>query len=228
MTNIKENDKDRKIVVGITHGDFNGISYEVIIKTLMDPRMLEICTPVVYGSSKIASYHRKALNINDFNFNLVKKAEFASPKRQNIVNVTEQEVKIDIGESTEIAGKLSLMALEMATEDLKNKHIDVLVTAPINKKNIQSGTFNFQGHTEYLAERFNSPNHLMMMVANNFRIGFATGHVPIKNVSEALTEDIILRKLIVMNNTLIRDFGINKPKIALLGLNPHSGDEGVI
>jgi len=228
MTNIKEIDKDRKIVVGITHGDFNGIGYEVIIKTLMDPRMLEICTPVVYGSSKIASYHRKALNINDFNFNLVKKAEFASAKRQNIVNVTEQEVKIDIGESTEIAGKLSLTALEMATNDLKNKHIDVLVTAPINKKNIQSGTFAFKGHTEYLAEKFGSSNFLMMMVARDLRIGFVTGHIPIKSVSENLTEELILRKLVVMNNSLIRDFGISKPKIALLGLNPHSGDEGVI
>lgn len=228
MSNIKEQDKDHKVIVGITHGDFNGIGYEIIIKTLMEPRMLEICTPVVYGSSKIASYHRKALNINDFNFNLVKKAEFASPKRQNIVNCTEQEVKIDIGESTEIAGKLSLTALEMSVEDLKNKHIDVLVTAPINKKNIQSGSFAFKGHTEYLAERFGASNYLMMMVARNFRIGFVTGHVPVKNISETLTEELILRKLIVMNNSLIRDFGIIKPKIALLGLNPHSGDEGVI
>lgn len=230
MTNIKEKEHDRehKVVVGITHGDFNGIGYEVIIKTLMEPRMLEVCTPVVYGSSKIASYHRKALNISDFNFNLVKKAEFASPKRQNIINCTEQEVKIDIGESTEIAGKLSLTALDMATADLKNKQIDVLVTAPINKKNIQSSTFSFKGHTEYLAERFGATNHLMMMVARDLRIGFVTGHVPIKNISETLTEELILRKLIVMNNSLIRDFGINRPRIALLSLNPHAGDEGVI
>jgi len=228
MGNTKEAEKDRKVVVGITHGDFNGISYEIIIKTLMEPRILEICTPVVYGSSKIASYYRKALNYNDINFNLVKKAELASSKRQNIVNVTEQEVKIDIGESTEIAGKLSLMALDMATSDLKNNHIDVLLTAPINKKNIQSGDFHFKGHTEYLAERFNASNYLMMMVAPDLRIGFVTGHVPIKNISDTLTEELILRKLIVMNNSLIRDFGIDKPKIALLGLNPHSGDSGVI
>ncbi|HPB26391.1 MAG TPA: 4-hydroxythreonine-4-phosphate dehydrogenase PdxA [Bacteroidales bacterium] len=228
MGNTKEAEKDRKVVVGITHGDFNGISYEIIIKTLMEPRILEICTPVVYGSSKIASYYRKALNYNDINFNLVKKAELASSKRQNIVNVTEQEVKIDIGESTEIAGKLSLMALDMATSDLKNNNIDVLLTAPINKKNIQSGDFHFKGHTEYLAERFNASNYLMMMVAPDLRIGFVTGHVPIKNISDTLTEELILRKLIVMNNSLIRDFGIDKPKIALLGLNPHSGDSGVI
>ncbi|HOY30500.1 MAG TPA: 4-hydroxythreonine-4-phosphate dehydrogenase PdxA [Bacteroidales bacterium] len=228
MANPKEPDKDRKIVVGITHGDFNGISYEVIIKTLMEPRILELCTPVVYGSSKIASYHRKALNITDFNFNLVKKAELAGAKRQNIVNVTEQEVKIDIGESTEIAGKLALVALDMATSDLKNKYIDVLVTAPINKKNIQSGSFTFNGHTEYLAGRFNASNYLMMMVARDLRLGFVSGHVPVKNISETITEDLITRKLIVMNNSLIRDFGIQRPKIALLGLNPHSGDDGLI
>ncbi|HNW90375.1 MAG TPA: 4-hydroxythreonine-4-phosphate dehydrogenase PdxA [Bacteroidales bacterium] len=228
MANTKENEKDHKVVVGITHGDFNGISYEIIIKTLMDPHILEICTPVVYGSSKIASYYRKALNINDFNFNLVKKAELASSKRQNIVNVTEQEVKIDVGESTEIAGKLSLLALDMATGDMKKNHVDVLVTAPINKKNIQSGAFTFKGHTEYLAERFGASNYLMMMVARGLRIGFVTGHVPIKNISETLTSELILRKLVVMNNSLIRDFGVNRPKIALLGLNPHSGDEGLI
>ncbi len=228
MTTPKESDKEHKVIVGITHGDFNGIGYEIIIKTLMEPRMLELCTPIVYGSSKIASYHRKALNINDFNFNLVKKAELASPKRQNIINCTEQEVKIEIGESTEIAGKLSLVALDMATNDLKNKNIDVLVTAPINKKNIQSNNFSFKGHTEYLAEKFASDNYLMMMVARELRIGFVTGHVPIKNISETLSSELILRKLIVMNNSLIRDFGISKPKIALLGLNPHSGDNGVI
>ncbi len=228
MSATREPDKDQKPVVGITHGDFNGIGYEVIIKTLMEPRILDICTPVVYGSSKIASYHRKVLNINDFNFNLVRKAEFASPKRQNIVNCTEQEVKIDIGTSTEIAGQLAVVALDMAVDDLKNKHIDVLVTAPINKKNIQSPRFAFKGHTEYLAEKFGSTNYLMMMVARELRIGFVTGHVSIKEVAENLTEDMIVRKLIVMNNSLIRDFGIHKPKIALLGLNPHSGDEGVI
>ena len=228
MANIKETDKDHKPVVGITHGDFNGISYEVILKTLVEPHILEICTPLLYGSSKLASLHRKMLNITDLNFNVIRKAEFAVAKRQNIINCTEQEVKVDIGTSTEMAGQLSLSALNMAVDDLKNKQIDVLVTAPINKKNIQSARFPFRGHTEYLAEKFASTNYLMMMVAGNLRIGFATGHVSIKEVPEKLTTDMIIRKLVVMNNSLIRDFGINKPKIALLGLNPHSGDEGVI
>ncbi|MCK9612601.1 MAG: 4-hydroxythreonine-4-phosphate dehydrogenase PdxA [Bacteroidales bacterium] len=228
MANPKENEKERKVVVGITHGDFNGINYEILIKTLMEPYLLEICTPVIYGSSKIASYYRKTLNFTDFNFNLVKKAEFAGSKRQNIVNVTEQEVKIETGTSSPIAGQLALTALNMAVDDIKHNHINVLVTAPINKKNIQSPGFNFKGHTEYLAEKFNCSDYLMMMVARNLRVGFVTGHVAINEISSVLDENLILRKLIVMNNSLIKDFGINKPKIALLGLNPHSGDDGVI
>ena len=228
MSAQKVKDKDHKPVVGITHGDFNGINYEIIIKTLIEPKLLDIFTPIIYGSSKIASYYRKALNINDFNFNLIKNAEMAGPKRLHIVNCTEQDIKIDMGESSHMAGQLALTALDMAVEDLKSEHIDVLVTAPINKKNIQSDAFSFKGHTEYLASKFSTKNYLMMMVAGNFRIGFVTGHVPINGVSSALTVDQIVRKLIVMNNSLIRDFGIIKPKIALLGLNPHAGDNGVI
>jgi 4-hydroxythreonine-4-phosphate dehydrogenase len=228
MAVSKEHESNRRPVLGITHGDFNGINYEIIIKTLMEPKLLEIFTPVVYGSSKIASYYRKALNLNDSNFNLIRKAEGAIPSRPHIVNVTEQEIKIDMGESTQMAGQLALTALNMAVEDLKNNHIDVLVTAPINKKNIQSDKFAFKGHTEYLANKFNTTNYLMMMVAQNFRLGFVTGHVALKDVSTNLTVDHIVRKLIVMNNSLMRDFGIVKPKIALLGLNPHAGDEGVI
>jgi 4-hydroxythreonine-4-phosphate dehydrogenase len=221
-------DKEKKAVIGITHGDFNGISYEVIIKTFMEPRMLEICTPVVYGSSKIASYHRKALNINEFNFNLIRKAEGAPAKRANIINVTDQEVKIDLGESSETAGKLAVSALDMAVEDLKSGHINALVTAPINKKNIQSPSFDFKGHTEYLAEKFHSNDFMMMMVSDKIRIGFVTGHSPIKDVAKDITVENVMRKLIILNNSLIRDFGIRRPKIAVLGLNPHAGDRGVI
>lgn len=228
MTHTKESFHERKPVVGITHGDYNGINYEIIIKALMDNRILDFFTPVIYGSSKIASYYRKALNANEFNINLVKKAENAGTKRQNIVNVTDQEVKIDVGESTPLAGKLALDALEMAVQDLKNQHIDVLVTAPINKKNIQSDKFQFRGHTEYLAQKFNADNYLMMMIARNLRMGFVTGHTPINQVAQVINPDLIVKKLIVMNNSLIRDFGISKPKIALLSLNPHAGDEGVI
>lgn len=221
-------DKEKKPVIGITHGDFNGISYEIIIKTFSDPRILEICTPVIYGSSKIASYHRKALNISDFNFNLIKKAEMAPPRRVNIVNVTDQEVKIEVGESSELAGQLALMALNQAMEDLKQGYINALVTAPINKKNIHSPAFDFRGHTEYLAQKTGCSDYLMMMVSDMVRIGFVTGHIPISEVAKQLNAGLIYNKLATMKESLIRDFGIRKPKIAVLGLNPHAGDQGLI
>ena len=227
----KSADKERnddKIKIGITQGDINGIGYEVIIKSLTDNRIMELCTPIVYGSSKIASYHRKTLCITDFNFNLIKNANLASQKRPNIINCNDREIKIELGRSTSIAGELSYESLEMAIDDMKNNLFDVLVTGPINKKNIQSNDFKFPGHTEYLAQKFDTKDHLMLMVSENIRIGVVTGHVPIKEVSEKITVDLIMKKLITMNESLQIDFGIRKPKIALLGLNPHTGDEGVI
>jgi 4-hydroxythreonine-4-phosphate dehydrogenase len=220
--------KEKKIRVGITHGDINGISYEVIIKTLHDNRIMELFTPIVYGSSKIASYHRKNLNINDFSFNLIKKVELANPKRPNIINCYDNEVKINIGKSTDIAGKLSYLALKAAVQDLNEGEIDVIVTAPINKKNINSTEFSFAGHTEFFAKSFNSKDYLMLMVTETLRIGVVTGHIPLKDVSSAISSELILNKIEILNNSLINDFGIRKPKIAILGLNPHSGDYGLI
>lgn len=225
---IKQKENIPKIKVGITHGDFNGISYEIIIKTLQDNRLLDLFTPVVYGSSKIASYYRKTLNYQNVNFNLVKKAEFANSKRVNILNCYEEEVKIEIGKQTNIAGELAFLALEKAIEDLNNKTLDVLVTAPINKKNIQSEKFNFFGHTDYLANKFNTNDHLMIMVSDQLRIGILTGHIPVKEIANTITEDMILKKIRIMNKSLQMDFGIRKPKIAVLGLNPHAGDNGLI
>jgi 4-hydroxythreonine-4-phosphate dehydrogenase len=223
-----DNKENLRVKVGITHGDLNGIGYEIIIKVLHDQRILDMITPVIYGSSKVASYHRKVLDINDFNFNLVKNAGAANPKRANIINVTEEEVKIDIGKSTQVAGELAYKALEKATHDLDEKQVDVLVTAPINKKNIQSENFHFPGHTEYLAEKFSSDDFLMLMVSNNIRIGVATGHIPLMDVSKHLTTDLIMQKLRIIDRSLKRDFNIPKPKIALLGLNPHAGDNGLL
>ena len=221
-------ENDEKIKIAITQGDINGIGYEIIIKTLSNPRILELCTPIVYGSSKVASYHKKTLDLPDFNLNLVKNAASAIIKRANIINVYEKEVKIDLGDSTEIAGQLSLLSLEAAIEDIKQNLVDVLVTAPINKKNIQSSSFSFPGHTEYLANKFNVHDYLMLMVSNNIRIGVITGHTPLKEVPSIITEDLILRKIRILNESLIKDFGIRRPRIAILGLNPHSGDNGVI
>ncbi len=221
-------EKEKRIRVGISHGDMNGVSYEIIIKTLQDQRLMENYTIIVYGSSKVASYHRKTLNIADFNFNLVKKADLAHPRRPNIINVHDEEVKIDLGKSTSIAGELAFLSLEAATEDLIKNQIDVLVTAPINKKNIQSPQFSFPGHTEYLASKFNVKDYLMLMINNKFRIGMVTGHIPIGKVKETLTESLILKKIQILHQSLLRDFGIVKPKIAVLALNPHAGDEGLI
>ena len=221
-------DPDARPVVGITHGDINSISYEIIIKTFVDNRLFEMMTPVVYGSSKVASYHRKTLNISDFTFNLIKKADAANPKRANIVNINDQEVKIDLGKSTQVAGELALQSLEAAIDDLKKNQIDVLVTSPINKKNIQSKNFHFPGHTESLANKFGATDYLMLMVSNSIRIGVITGHIPLREVFEQLNEDLILRKMKILQQSLIKDFAIQSPRIAILGRNPHAGDNDLL
>ncbi len=226
MTEI--NEKEKKITVGITHGDINGISYEVIMKSLLDQRVLELFTPVVYGTAKVASYFRKTLNLNDFSFNIIRKADQVHHRKPNMVNLMDQEVKVDLGKSTEVAGELAYMALETATEDLKNGLIDVLVTAPINKKNIQAAGFHFPGHTEYLADKFQSKSYLMLMITPTLRIGVVTGHVALREVPQLLTIDLIMDKIQILNKSLKKDFGIQKPKIALLGLNPHAGEEGLL
>lgn len=218
----------RRIKIGITHGDFNGISYEIIMKVFSDTRMIEDFTPVVYGSSKIASYYRKMLNMPDFNFNIIKDAQGASSKKVNLVNCFHEEVKIDIGKSTETAGQLAYLALQEAIKDLKNNHIDILITAPINKKNVQSKDFNFPGHTEYLAEQFNVPEVLMLMVDRQLRVGVVTGHLPLRDVPGKITKDLIVSKIKIMHRSLIEDFAIPGPKIAVLGLNPHAGDGGLL
>ena len=164
----------------------------------------------------------------EFNFNLIKKPENAIPHRTNIVNVTHDDVKVELGKSTPIAGQLAYMALENAVEDLKNNQIDLLVTAPINKKNIQSADFKFPGHTEYLANRFNSPNYMMLMVSKKMRIGLVTEHSALKDVSNRITPELITNRLKTFHTSLIMDFGVRKPRIAVLGLNPHSGDEGFL
>ncbi len=218
----------KPVVIGISHGDVNGISYEVIIKTLADSRVLDFFTPVVYGSSKVASYYKKNLGIHDFNFNVIRSADQALAGKANLVNIFADEIKIELGLNTGTAGQVALKSLEAATDDLANGLIDGLVTAPINKQNIQSRDFDFPGHTEFLTKKFGAAESLMLMVSNTIRIGVVTGHIPLKDVPEKITGEAILAKLRIMNSTLSGDFGINKPRIALLGLNPHAGDRGLI
>ena len=221
-------DKKRPLRVGITHGDYNGVGYEVILKTFSDSRMYDQCTPVLYGSTKLASYHKKLLSLHqDLNFVSIKTADEATEKKFNVINLTNDELKIDVGRSTELAGQLSRMALDRACADLKNGLIDVLVTAPINKKNIQSTEFDFPGHTEYLSHQFNSES-LMMMVCERIRIGIVTNHLALRDVPDAITHDLLYDKIMLMNNSLKRDFGISMPKLAILALDPHAGDNGVI
>ena len=217
---------DQKIRVGITQGDPNGIGLEVIIKTFFDPAMLEVCTPVLFGSQKTFSYHRKAMNI-EMRFTGIRSAEGAISKQFNIFNVYEEEIPIEFGASTPTAGKYALKSIETACDALEQKKIDVLVTAPINKHNIQSEQFQFKGHTDYLEARFKS-NALMLMCSDNIRVGVVTGHVPLANVSSIISEEKIIQKIKMLNKSLIEDFGMRKPKIAVLGLNPHAGDNGTI
>jgi len=217
-----------KIRIGITQGDINGISYEVIIKALNDNRILDICTPVVYGSPKVAAYHRKALNIDNFSFNNIKSPEEANTKRANIINCLDDSVRVELGKSTKTAGEASYLALEAAVNDLEHHKIDALVTGPINKHNIQSDRFNFAGHTEYLESRFPSDGVLMFMISEVLKIGIVTGHVQFSRIIEYLTREVILNKLRIMNRSLLADFTIRRPKIAVLGLNPHASDNGLI
>jgi len=216
------------IKVGITHGDINGIGYEVIIKTLLDSRIYSICTPIIYGSPKVAAYHRKALDIDNFNVSNIKTPEEANPKRASIINCVDDEVRVELGKSTAIAGEASRQALMRAVADLKSNKIQALVTGPINKHNIQSEDFKFAGHTEFLQEYFGVEEVLMLMASDLMNVGVVSSHVPLAEVSARLTPEAVLDKIRILNDTLVRDFGIRKPRIAVLGLNPHAGEEGML
>lgn len=216
------------IKVGISHGDINGISYEVILKTLLDPRIMEMCTPIIYGSPKVAAYHRKALNINNLSLNHVRSAKEAGPGRAHVLNCINDDIRVELGKSTPDAGESSFMALDKAVTDLQEGQIDVLVTAPINKDNIQSEKFNFPGHTEFLAQRFNSPNFVMLMVSETMKVGLVTTHLPLSKVAEHITKEVIMSKLRIISQSLQQDFAITRPRIAVFGLNPHAGDNGLL
>lgn len=218
-----------KIIIGITHGDINGIGYEVILKAFSDTMILDLCTPVIYGSSKVMGFYKKHLDIQSVNYNQINSIQEVNIKRINLVNCVDDEIKVELGHSTEEAGKASLSALERATEDLKGGHIHAIVTAPINKHNIQSDKFHFPGHTEYLDGKFgDNASALMMLTSENLRVAVVTGHIPVNQVAATITEELILKKLRILNQSLKQDFMIVRPRIAVLGLNPHAGDNGVI
>ncbi len=222
------NRNNAPIKIGISQGDINGIGYEVMLKCFADNRMMEICTPVLYGSSKVLSYHKKLIGANDFSFVNIRDAEKAERGKFNILNIIQEEVKIDIGQPTEVGGRLAAYSLDKTCEDVMTGKLDAIVTNPINKKAIQSKDFNFPGHTEYLTKKFGAEESLMIMTCRNIHIGIMTNHLALKEIPNVVTKDLILRKLKVMDLSLKRDFGIRMPKIAVLALNPHAGDKGLI
>ena len=220
---------DKKIKVGITHGDINGIGYEVLLKALGDTRITELCTPVIYGSAKIANYYRKGMELPEFKLFQIDSPDSAATDEINIINVVGEDCKLEPGQPTPNGGKAALAALERAVSDLRDGLIDVLVTAPINKKTIHSDDFNFPGHTEYLQDRLGEGHQAMMiMCAEGLRVALVTIHEPISNVAGAITSKGITDKLVAFNRSLVEDFGIHGPRIAVLSLNPHAGDGGII
>lgn len=220
---------NKKLTIGITQGDGNGIGYEVIIKALADERMLDICTPVIYGSSKIFGFYKKQIhNIEQINTNVISSAKEVHQKRVNIINCLPDNVFVEPGQPTPESAKSAMTALEYAVADLKNGLIDALVTAPINKRAMVNEGFGYTGHTEYLEKEFGVDEVLMIMVCDQLKVGVVTGHIPLKEVPGKLSVDLILKKLKLMKSSLQRDFGIHAPKIAVLGLNPHCGDGGLL
>ena len=220
---------NRKIIVGITQGDGNGIGYEVIIKSLAVSRILESFTPVIYGSSKLFGFYRKQLHdLEPMDTNVISSAKDAREKRINIVNCLPDNVFVEPGKSTPDAAKSAIKSLEAAVRDLKAGQIDVLVTAPINKRAMAAEGFGYTGHTEYLEHEFGDKEGAMIMVSDALKIGIVTGHIPLKDVCRTLTTERILSKLRLMDKSLRRDFGIRSPRIAVLGLNPHCGDGGLL
>lgn len=219
------------VKVGITHGDSNGVSYEILLKAFSDNRLTELLTPIIYGSSKVASYHRKVLNSKSIPFNMIANCQEAKEGQINFINAATQDVKVEIGKANESSGEAAYLALEAAIVDIKKLDIDALVTLPINKDSIQGQDFNFSGHTEYLEDRTNDgKNHkaLMILVSDDLRVALATTHLPIAEVPGAITKDLIIEKIKTLNHSLKRDFFIENPRIAVLGLNPHAGENGML
>ena len=220
--------EQNKIKVAITQGDVNGIGYEVILKAFEDPTMLELCTPIIYGSPKVMTYHRKALNL-ETSFSIINSATEAQHGRINVVSSNDDEVKVDLGKPTREAGKAAFDALEKAMTEYKEGLYDVLVTAPIHKQMIQSESFAFPGHTEYIEQSVGEGAKALMILANEtLRVALVTSHIPVAKIASTITKELIEEKLQLFNTSLKADFGITAPRIAVLALNPHAGDGGLL
>ncbi len=222
-----KNQEDR-IKVGITQGDVNGVGLEIVMKAFQDPLMYDLCTPVLYGSTKAIAYHKKAIDMEDFNYQRVDSADKALPKKFNLINCINDEPKIELGQSTEDGGRFALESLKAAAVDLSTGKIDVVVTAPVDKHSLDLVGFGFPGQTEFFTNTFENKESLMILVGEKLKVALVTGHVPVKDITANLTKEKIVQKLKLFNASLKQDFGIRKPKIAVLSLNPHAGDGGLI
>lgn len=222
------NQKKKRSIIGISIGDLNGISVEVVMKSLADNRVYKFVTPVIYAHGKAFTFYKKLLDLDQFNFAQIKSLDEIQHRRINVINVTEECPEIIPGAETQEAGKFALEALRMAVDDLKDGKIQGLVTAPVNKNNINSEELPFVGHTEFITNAVGKSDSLMLMVAERFKVGLVTGHIPISKVAESITKDRIIKKVNILLESLKNDFGIDKPKIAVLGLNPHAGEDGLL
>lgn len=219
---------DNKIIVGISQGDINGIGLEVVLKTLLEPGITEVCTPVLFSSQKTVSYYRKVLGLEEFSFNPIREFSQINTKKVNVFVCYEEEVNIEMGKSTPTGGKYAYLSLEKAAQALADGHIQALVTAPINKSNMQSDEFKFIGHTEYLGDKLGGTPLMILCSESGLRVALVTGHTPLKEVAVKLSIESVAKKITQLYESLVKDFGIRKPKIAVLGLNPHAGDNGAI
>ncbi|MFM7223104.1 MAG: 4-hydroxythreonine-4-phosphate dehydrogenase PdxA [Bacteroidota bacterium] len=219
---------NKRPVIGISLGDLNGIGTELIIRTFSDSRITELCTPIVFGSSKVINFYRKLMPETTINCNSIKEISKAHPKQLNVFTVWEEEVAIEPGKATETGGKYGVLSLQSAVAALKSGEIDALITAPLNKHTMQSGDFQFTGHTPYLKEAFNAKDVIMLMTAANMKVALLTEHVAIGDVAKHINKEQIIQKINLLKTSLKKDFGIDRPRIAVLGLNPHAGDEGLV
>jgi len=228
MSDTSHNKENIKPVIGISIGDFCGVGPEVVIKALNDNRLLKHLTPVIYADGRLISFYRKHLNLQNFNYNQTKSVEKIQYHKVNVINLNQSELEITPGSPSSKSGEYAVLSLKTALEDLKSGKIDALTTAPLSKEHVQSDEFKFPGHTEFLTEQDGAKDSLMFLVADELRVGVVTGHISIKEVPSALTEDLISKKLELMLKSLKKDFGIKKPRVALLGLNPHAGENGLL
>jgi 4-hydroxythreonine-4-phosphate dehydrogenase len=219
---------DQRIRVGITQGDMNGVGPEVIMKAFLDPLMLELCTPVIFSSQKMVNQQKKTLGAEDFSFQVIRSLDEVNHKRVNLLSFYEEDMNVEFGKASPVAGKYALQAIDLACEALLQNKIDVLVTAPIDKHSIEASFPGFTGHTGYLQKKLNAAGSLMLLMHDQLRVGLVTDHVPLREVAQHITKENIVAKAKLMAKSLLEDFGIRKPKIAVLGLNPHAGDGGTL